>query len=223
MKSGLSSKSCGRINYSTSYQYNTINQQTQLTYPSTRIVNLSHYSSARMSSIADASTGNYVSGMGYNSAEQVTGWTLGNGVVEGFGYDTNRLQMTSQSATRSGSTLLSLSYGYNALAGQNGSGSTAGNASQLMSVSGTISGTTESASYTYDLQGRLATSSQTSNGGSAQRRYAYDRWGNRTTAWDAVSGGNQIQTVTLQQSGGVPTNQIATVNGQATAMTQRVT
>ncbi|MEK6407953.1 MAG: hypothetical protein AABN34_13410 [Acidobacteriota bacterium] len=53
---------------------------------------------------------------------------------------------------------------------------------------------------------------RSSNGATAQRRFAYDRWGNRTTAWDAVSGGNQIQTVTLQQSGGVPTNQIATVN-----------
>ncbi len=200
------------MNYAVSYQYNTINQRTQLTYPSTRIINMSHDSSARMSSIADAGTGNYVTGIGYNSAEQVTGWTLGNGVVEGFGYDANRLQMTSQSATHSGSTLLSLNYGYNALAGQNGSGSTAGNAAQLMSVSGAINGTTESASFTYDLQGRLATSSQTSNGTSAQRRFQYDRWGNRTGVWDAVSGGNQIQTVTLQQSGGVPTNQIATVN-----------
>jgi RHS repeat-associated protein len=200
------------INYSTSYQYNTINQQTQLTYASTRVINLSHDSNARVTSIADASTGNYISGIGYNSAEQVTGWTLGNSVVEGFGYDTNRLQMTSQSATRSGTTLLSLNYSYSALAGQNGTGSTAGNAAQLMSVSGTINGAAESAGYSYDLQGRLATSSQTSNGASAQRRYAYDRWGNRTTAWDAVTGGNQIQTVTLQQSGGVPTNQIATVN-----------
>lgn len=200
------------INYSTSYQYNTINQQTQLTYPSTRVINLSHDSNARVTSIADASTGNYVSGIGYNSAEQVTAWTLGNSVVEGFGYDTDRLQMTSQSATRGGNTLLSLNYSYSALAGQNGAGSTAGNAAQLMSVSGTINGAAESAGYAYDLQGRLATSSQTSNGASAQRRYAYDRWGNRTAAWDAVSGGNQIQTVTLQQSGGVPTNQIATVN-----------
>ena len=81
-----------------------------------------------------------------------------------------------------------------------------------MSVSGTINGTTESAGFIYDLQGRLATSSQTSNGASAQRRFAYDRWGNRTGVWDAVTGGNQVQTVTLQQSGGVPTNRIAAVN-----------
>jgi RHS repeat-associated protein len=31
--------------------------------------------------------------------------------------------------------------------------------------------------------------------------------------WDAVSGGNQIQSIALQQSGGAPTNRIATVSG----------
>ena len=162
--------------------------------------------------MTDQFSSSYVSGIGYNSAEQVTGWTLGNGVAESFGYDTNRLQMTSQGATRGATTLMSLTYGYNALAGQNGAGSTAGNSGQLMSVSGTINGATESASYTYDLAGRLATSNQTSNGASAQRRFAYDRWGNRTGMWNATSGGTQIQSVTLQQSGGAPTNRIATLN-----------
>lgn len=76
----------------------------------------------------------------------------------------------------------------------------------------TIGGVTESAAYSYDNLGRLVTSDQTSNGSSAQRRFAYDRWGNRTKMWDAASGGNRIQLITQQQSGGVPTNQIATVN-----------
>ena len=78
----------------------------------------------------------------------------------------------------------------------------------------TINGTTESAAYTYDNLGRLVTSNQTSNGSSAQRRFAYDRWGNRTGVWDATSGGNQIQSITLQGSGGIPTNQIASVTGE---------
>jgi RHS repeat-associated protein len=199
--------------YATSYQYNTINQQTQMVYASGRVVNLNHDNSGRVSSLADQFSANYVSGIGYNNATRVTGWTLGNGVVESFTYDSQLLQMTSQSAIRSGNTLLSLNYGYAATPGQNGTGSTAGNISKLMSVSGTINGMTESASYTYDLQGRLATSSQTSNGTSAQRRFQYDRWGNRTAMWDAVSGGNQIQSIALQQSGGAPTNRIATVSG----------
>ncbi len=62
--------------------------------------------------------------------------------------------------------------------------------------------------------GRLVTSNQTSNGSSAQRRFSYDRWGNRTGMWDATSGGNQIQSITLQGSGGIPTNQIASVTGE---------
>ncbi len=58
--------------------------------------------------------------------------------------------------------------------------------------------------------GRLFLSNQTSNA-TAQRRFGYDRWGNRTGVWDAVSGGTQIQSITLQQSGGAPTNRIASV------------
>src|SRR5215469_15534796 len=111
---------------------------------------------------------------------------------------------------------MNLSYSYAASAGQNGTGSSAGNPGQLMSISGTINGTTESASYSYDLLGRLATSSQTSNGSSTQRRFAFDRWGNRTGVWDAISGGNQIETISLQQSGGVPTNQIQSVTTTGT-------
>lgn len=45
---------------------------------------------------------------------------------------------------------MNVTYGYQASAGQMGTGSTAGNAGQLVSVSGTINCTTESASYTYD-------------------------------------------------------------------------
>jgi len=108
---------------------------------------------------------------------------------------------------------MSLSYSYSAAAGQMGVGTTAGNAGQLVSVSGAISGSTESATYSYDDLDRLSTTSQTSNGSGALRRFAYDRWGNRTGMWDSTSGGNQIQTVTLGQSGGAPTNQVQSVVG----------
>jgi RHS repeat-associated protein len=151
-------------------------------------------------------------------AGQVTGLTLGNGVAESYGYDSQRLQLTSQSATKSGNTLLSLTYNYQATAGQNGTGTTAGNSGQLMSVSGAINGTTESTAYTYDLQGRLTTSNQASNTVTAQRRFQYDRWGNRTGVWDAVSGGAQIQSTSLQQSGGAPTNRITGVSNPSTTL-----
>jgi hypothetical protein len=80
----------------------------------------------------------------------VTGDTLGNGVTEVFGYDANRMQLTSQTAGTASpyTNRMNLTYNYAASAGQMGSGSTAGNAGQLMSISGTINGTTESAAYT---------------------------------------------------------------------------
>lgn len=97
-----------------------------------------------------------------------------------------------------------------------GAGCTVGNAAQLMNVSGTINGTTETAAYTYDNYSRLVTSDQTSNGSSAQRRFAYDRWNNRTGVWNAISGGTQIQSVSNQTvsfpgTGSAPTNRITSV------------
>src|SRR6266404_2756493 len=187
------------INYMTSYQYGAGSLRSQITYPSGRVVNINRSSTGRLNLLTDGAGANYLSGIGYNAAGQVTGLTLGNGVAETYGYDPNRLQLTSQTATKSGGPqngLMNLTYNYQASAGQMGAGTTAGNAGQLMSISGTINSTTESAAYTYDNVGRLVTSNQTSNGSSAQRRFVYDRWGNRSGVWDAVSGGNQIQSVT---------------------------
>lgn len=201
-------------NYTTSFQFDTASQVTQMTYPSNRVINTNHDSKGRVTSV-----GSYLSSVTYDGIGRVAGTTLGNGVTEGFGYDANRMQLTSQTATKNGGPtngLMNLTYGYDATAGQMGAGSTAGNASQVMSVSGTINSTTETAAYTYDDLGRLVTANQTSNGSSAQRRFAYDRWGNRTGVWDAVSGGSQIQSITLQQSGGAPTNQIQSVTSGST-------
>jgi RHS repeat-associated protein len=199
--------------YSSTYQNNAIGQRTQSTDPGLTLP-LSYDNSGRLSAIGSTSTGLYMSGISYNAISQFTGDTLGNGVTENYGYDTQRMQLTTETVTAPGGAsggLMNLTYGYQAAAGQNGTGTTAGNSGQLMSITGTIGGTTEGANYTYDQVGRLVTSSQTTNGVSAQRRFAYDRWGNRTGEWDATSGGNQIQSVALQQSGGAPTNQLLSV------------
>jgi len=197
-------------NYTISFLYDTANQITQMTYPSNRVLNIGHDSKGRL-----ASVGSYLSSVSYDGIGRASGTTLGNGVTEGYGYDANRMQLTLQTATKNGGPtngLMNLTYSYDAtVAGQMGTGSTPGNAGQLMSISGTINSTTESAAYAYDDLRRLVTSNQTSNSASAQRRFAYDRWGNRTGVWDAVSGGTQIQSIALQQSGGAPTNQIQSV------------
>ena len=226
-------RAIGSRTYTTSYGRNQVSQATQVTYPSSRVLNISHDSKGRLSGIAEPLPGpngsapSYLRSVTYSDIGQLTGdivggtqfsWGYTGGVTEQFGYDANRLQMTSQKAGTASpyTNRMDLTYSYSATSGQMGSGSTAGNAGQLMSISGTIGGSTESAAFTYDNLGRLVTSNQTSNGSSAQRRFAYDRWGNRTGMWDATSGGTQIQSITLQGSGGIPTNQIASVTEGST-------
>jgi hypothetical protein len=55
-----------------------------------------------------------LSNVTYNIAGQVTGNTLGNGVTEVFGYDTNRMQLTSQKAgtTSPYTNRMDLTYSY---------------------------------------------------------------------------------------------------------------
>jgi len=207
--------------YTTSYQYGAGDLRSQITYPTGRVVNINRDSVGRVISLTDASSASYLSGVGYDAAGQVTGVTLGNGVAESYGYDANRMQLITYNATAPGGALgglMQLSYVYQATAGQSGAGTTAGNAGQLTSMFGTIAGIPEGASYSYDVIGRLATSYTGTNNQSAYRRYGYDRWGNRAGVWDAVSGGNQIQSVTLEQSGGAPTNRITRVTNNGSTV-----
>ena len=110
---------------------------TQIVYPgSARVLNITHDSVGRVATMADQYR-TYINNISHNAAGQVTALTLGNGVSESYGYDANRMQLTSRTATQSGGAtggLMNLTYGYQASAGQMGSGSTAGNASQLMTI-----------------------------------------------------------------------------------------
>jgi len=225
----------GTRTYTTGYQYNQRNQRKQAGH-----MGYSYDSAGRLSAV-----GNSFYNASYNVAGQLTGDTLYSSGLNGatlvdsvtaetFGYDANRMQLTSQTAATTntnrpnqvcipscpppppGGTNLNLTYSYQASAGQMGAGTTAGNAGQLMSITGTIGGVVESASFTYDLLGRLTTSNQTSNAQNAQRRFAYDRWGNRTGVYDPGNHDIQIQEVTLEQSGGAPTNRITSVTAGST-------
>jgi RHS repeat-associated protein len=206
--------------YTTSYQYNQANQITQIGYPSTRVLPYLYDSFGRLNSVGGSSPGTngnpigYLGGITYNAAEQTTGYSLGYGVAaETTSYDPKRLQVTGIQATAGSATLMNLTYNYNATAGQMGLGSTSGNTGQAVSVSGTINGQTESATYNYDLDRRLVSASQTSNGQTAGRSYTWDPLGNRLTETDTVANA-QIQSLTLAQSGGVTTNQISSVNNR---------
>src|SRR5262249_15755370 len=152
--------------YTTTSQFNNGGQLTQITYPSNRVLPIVHDNSGRLSSVGGTQNNpiGYLGAITYNAAEQMTGYTLGNGVAETFSFDANRLQITSAQALKGATSIMNLTYGYSAQAGQMGTGTTSGNTGQLVSVSGIVSGQTESAAYTYDLEHRVVTSSQTSNG-----------------------------------------------------------
>jgi len=131
-------------------------------------------------------------------------------VNETYGYNADRLQLTSQSAVKGANTLMSLTYNYAATAGASGASTTAGNTGQLMSIGGTINSLSRSQAFTYDNVGRLLTATGWSVW---NRRFAYDRWGNRTGMWDALSGGNQLQNIAIALTNSVANNRIANVNG----------
>jgi RHS repeat-associated protein len=164
--------------FATQGSYNSLLQTKTLQYPSGRQLDYTYDNVLRPSAITDHNSQvNYISGVTYGSTGQITQLNMGDGSLEIFGYDANRLQLTSQQVTKSGSTLLNLGYSYAATAGQHGSGTTAGNTGQLISMTdSTPGGAGSSVNYTYDLMGRLKTG-QAASGWSVSE--TYDRYGNR--------------------------------------------
>jgi len=212
-------QSCTRkidgISYQKQYEYNAVGQMTLMIYPSGKRVNVGRDDRGRLSDLkkvddTGATQETYLSGVTYRADDLISSQNLGDTTTENFGYSNDRLQLTSQTATKGGTTLLSLNYGYGAGAGQMGSGTTAGNSGQLVSVSGTVNGQGRNQAFTYDNVGRLVTAT---GWGAWARRFGYDKYGNRTAVWDAVSGGNQLQNTVIAQSGGMTTNRIASLNG----------
>jgi RHS repeat-associated protein len=214
-------QSCARtidgISYEKRYEYNAIGQMTLMTYPSGKRVKTGRDARGRLAAMqrvdaSGATQESYLTGVNYRVDGQISSQNVGDGSTESFGYSNDRLQLTSQTVTKGGNTLLSLNYGYGAGAGQMGSGSTVGNSGQLVSVNGTINGQNRDQTFAYDNVARLVTAT---GWGSWARRVGYDRFGNRTGVWDAASGGNQLQNTVIEQAGGIATNRVASVNGTA--------
>ncbi len=164
--------------FTTQASYNSLLQTKSLQYPSGRQLDYSYDALLRTSAITDHySQINYLSNVSHGSAGQLTSLNMGDGTTESFGYDQNRLQLTSQQVTKGGNTLLNLSYNYSATAGQHGAGTTSGNTGQLIAMTDSTSGSTgTSMNYTYDLMGRMKTA-QAAAGWSVSE--TYDRYGNR--------------------------------------------
>ena len=194
--------------YTTGYGYNQASQLTQMTYPSTRVVKHGFDDRGRLQKVGDAgSATKYISSTSYQPSQQVGSISLNNGVTENYGYSADRLQLTSQTATKSGNTLMSLTYNYVAPKSRSGGGGTGNaNTGQLMDItSSQINGQQRNESYNYDQVARLTQA----GGFYAQRNYTYDRWGNRT----AMSGGSSQTISYARDANNVPlTNRISSVN-----------
>lgn len=154
--------------YTYAYGYNGAGQVVTTTYPdgngaaAGRVMRQHYDARGRQAGLLHDTTTdvNYVTGVSYNAAGQVTGLTLGNGTVESFTYSENsRLQLTGQSVTKSGATLMNLQYDWDAAGLESGAGTGAGNTSQLMGIKpGSVVGSVDAAqAFTYDTLGRLVT------------------------------------------------------------------
>lgn len=167
------------VSYATGYGYNQAGQLKTMTYPSSRLVTLGYDSRGRLLSLGG--TRSYITNVGFNPAQQTTSISLANGVNESYGYNAQRLQLTSQTAAKGANTLVNIGYNYNADQ-TSGGGTHAGNSGQLISMTAWIGGPdNRDQTFQYDQVGRLVYASGTDQQeGEWQRRYTYDRWGNRT-------------------------------------------
>jgi RHS repeat-associated protein len=99
----------------TSYEYDGMGRLTKLTYPSGIAANYA-YSHGKVSSLTatiGSATHNMVTGIQYQPFGGATGWTYGNGMTRGQGYDLDGRLLTISS--KNGSTVMqSLTYAWNA-------------------------------------------------------------------------------------------------------------
>jgi RHS repeat-associated protein len=179
-------KVVGTTTYTNYYSRNLAGQLTQITYPSGRVVVNSYDAIGRPCAVGTSSSTcssgtRYASGFNYNTAQEVTNLSYGNGIVANMSYSPDRLQLQclqydtvafDSACTKDSTAKFMLTYAY---------GSSGSNNGQIAGITdGMDSGRT--ASYSYDALGRLSAAS--TSGSSAYPAWGltwtYDRYGNRT-------------------------------------------
>jgi RHS repeat-associated protein len=150
-----------------------------MTYPSDRVVSYTYDGAGKPTGV----TG-YASGMTYRPSGATRSLTLGNTVVEQWGYN-SRQQPTSLTAKLGTTELLKLEYEYNPVAANNNGNVT----KQIIHAGGALF----TIDYpTYDGMNRLMGAAETSSGKGWSQTFSYDRFGNRsktsdltgTSVWD---------------------------------------
>ncbi|HXL21809.1 MAG TPA: RHS repeat-associated core domain-containing protein [Candidatus Dormibacteraeota bacterium] len=154
-------KVVGATTYPVAYQYNYASELQQVTYPSGRVVAQSFDSIGRLNQLR-VNGSNYLSSLSYNAAGEALGFTYGNGVQAALSYN-SQMQLASLAYSKTGSTLLSLTYNYG----------TADN-DQIQSVTDNVDAT-RTTGFTYDAWSRLKQASNTQ----WSVTETYDRYGNR--------------------------------------------
>lgn len=153
-------QSVGTNNYTLEYGYNLAGQPISEKYPSGRTVSLQIDSIGRPSAISDAQR-TYTSGYQYASHGGISSVNFGNGTVESFGYDSQRLQLTNQSLVKATEVIQKYEYGYGKVDLATGNLDATKNNGQLARIDSYIGGTTSNPTkqwqqrFDYDSLGRL--------------------------------------------------------------------
>src|SRR5437773_3102298 len=141
-----------------------------------RVVNFNYATgggccNSRLASVVDQTTNTTVAGsLAYNAAGDTTSRTLGNGVVETFGYN-NRLQETTITASLTGTTLMNFAYDYSTSTSNTGRVLSRTDATQPE----------HSVKYFYDSNYRLGQVGSNDASTSWGVAWTFDTWGNRLT------------------------------------------
>lgn len=172
----------GTTTYSISYSYNLLGQLQNETYPSGRVVSISHDAAARLSAISDAGQ-SYANAFAYAGFGGLTSETWGNGATHTRAYN-NRLQLSQIKLTAGGAEKQRYDYQYGEVNVDTAVLETTKNTGQVAVVDGWIDGVKQwQQRYAYDKLGRLSIAKELNNDqtGSLAWRvdYTYDRWGNR--------------------------------------------